>query len=91
MLADTSIKVVLEILFLSFSNADIEFVELEKLTGRSYTITKALLTTSWVELIDKKKLAKAALDENFETFVVHISALEAITIHFSRTTQIATL
>ncbi len=49
----------------------------EKLTWRSYTIAEALPTTSRVELIDKREFVKAALDKNSETFVVHVSALEA--------------
>ena len=66
LLANTSIKVVLEMPFLFFNNADIKFVELEKLIQRTYIATKALSITSWVKLIDKKGFAKAALDENFE-------------------------
>ncbi len=70
--------------FLSFSNVDIEFAELEKPIWRPYTIAKVLSTTSWVELINKKEFAKVALDENFETFVMHIAVLEATTIHLSQ-------
>ncbi len=36
---------------------------------------KALSTTSQIEFIDKKKFAKIAIDENFETFVKHMSVL----------------
>ena len=43
----------------------------------SYTAAEALPTTKWVELIDKKKFAKAALDEESETFMVYVAALEA--------------
>ena len=43
-------------------------------------------------MIDKKGFVKAALDENFETFVVHIAALEAplsgMTIYLSQAAQI---
>ena len=42
---------------------------------RSYTTAKALLTTQKIKLINKEKFAKAALDENIKTFVVHISFL----------------
>ncbi len=84
-------EVILETPFLSFNNADVEFAELKKLTWRLYTVAKALSTTSWVELIDKRKFAKTALDENSKTFIVYVSALEATIIHLSRTTQIATL
>lgn len=76
-------EVVLGMLFLSFSKADIQF-DAEKLTWRSCTAAEALPTTRRVELIDKKKFAKAALNENFVTFVVHATALKApeMTIHF---------
>ena len=67
--------------FLSLSNVDIEFVELEKLTWRSYTTIKALHTTSQVELISKKTFVKVALDENSKTFIVYIAALKVTTIY----------
>ena len=80
--------------FLTFSNADIQFAEKE-LTWRSYTAAKALPTTKWVKLINKKKFAKAALDEESETFVVHVAILEAplvgIAIHLSQAAQISAL
>ena len=70
LLADISVKVVLEMLFLTLSNADIQFAKKE-LTWRSYTAAEALQTTiKRVELIDKKEFAKAALNENVEAFVV---------------------
>ena len=93
-LADISVEVVLEMLFLILSNADIQFSKKE-LTWRSYTTAKALPTTKRVELIDKKKFVKAALDENSETFLVHVAALEAplaeMSIHPDREAQIVSL
>ena len=62
--------------FLTLSNADIQFVEKE-FTWRSYTTAKALLTTKRVGLINKKEFAKTELDENFETFVVHVASLRS--------------
>lgn len=77
-------KVILKISFLSFSNVDIKFVEWpKKLTWRSYTITRILLITSKIELTNKKKVIIIPLDKNLETFIIHISVLEIITIHFS--------
>ena len=82
--------------FLTLSNAHIQFAEKE-LNQKSYTAAEALPTTKRVKLIDKKKFAKAALDEKFETFVVHVAALEVspksveITMHLSQAAQIATL
>ena len=55
---------------------------------------KALITTYWVEFINKKKFAKAALDKNVKAFVVHISFLSLrskITIHLAWENQIALL
>ncbi len=85
-------KLVLEILFLVFSNADFQFAA-EKLTWRSYTVAKALPTTSWVKLIDKREFAKAALDENLKIFIGHVSALDVVesSIDHSYTAQIAAL
>ena len=87
LLADISVEMVLGMPFLTLSNADIQFLEKE-LTWRSYTTAKALPTTKRVELIDKKEFVKAALNENSETFVVHVATLEAplsgMTIHLLR-------
>ena len=74
LLANTTIEMVLGMPSLTLSNAHIQFAEKE-LTWRSYTTKKALPITRWIELINKKKFAKAALDENLETFVVHVASL----------------
>ena len=48
-----------------------------------------------MKLINKKKFAKTALDENSEIFVMHMTALEAplsrFLIHLDRKTQIGSL
>ena len=45
-----------------------------------------------IKLINKKKFAKVALDENFKTFVVYVVLAEVETlIHSLQTTQITTL
>ena len=75
-------------LFLFFNNAEIEIAELKKLTWKIYTTAETLPTTSWVELINERKFAKVALDENSETFVVHVAVLKipiAMPIYFFRT------
>ena len=89
LLADISTEIILSMLFLTLSNADVQFVEKE-LIWRSYTTAKALQTTKRVELIDKKEFAKVALDENSETFVVHVASLD-LRIHPDREAQIASL
>ncbi len=83
---------VLGISFLAFTNTNFQF-GIEELTWRTYIIAEALPITSWVKLIDKMEFAKAALDKNSETFVVHVSVLEATenSIHPSQIAQIAAL
>ena len=93
LLANTSMEVILGMLFLSFSNADIQFTE-KKLIWRSYTAKEAPLIIQRIELIDKKEFAKVALDENIETFVLHMSSLSLgskMTIHLAWKPQIALL
>lgn len=73
-------------LFLALSNIDCQFGT-EKLTYRFYTAVEALVTTSRVEIIDKKKFTKTALDENSKTFVVHVTIPKVLTtmlIYLSR-------
>lgn len=47
---------VLGMLFLFFSNANLQF-DIKKLTGRPYTIAKAFITIKKVEFIAKHKFA----------------------------------
>lgn len=77
LLTDTSVEMVLEMPFLTFSNANIQFKK-KKFTQRTYTAAKALSTTKWVELINKKEFIKTALDKNSKIFLVHISALQVL-------------
>lgn len=57
----------------------------------SLTPPPRLINHKRVELIDKKKVAKAALNENVETFFVHVSSLGLSSIHPARKAQIAFL
>ena len=79
LLAIIGLEVVLGILFLTFSKADIWFAE-QELVWRTYTATEALPTTRRVEIINKKEFAAAALNAYDETFVVHVVALAKPTI-----------
>lgn len=56
---------------------DFEEVFLEKLTWRSYITAEVLPIISMIQLIDKRKFAKVALNENLKTFVIYIIVLEA--------------
>ena len=70
-MANTKFEIVLEMLFLKISNANMTFGE-GTLTWKSYTINKALSTTKQVQLVNPKKFVIAALDANNKTFVVHM-------------------
>ena len=77
--------------FLTFSNADVQFIEKE-LIWRFYITAKALPTTKRIELIDKKEFAKAALDRNSKTFVIHVAFLNLVPgIYPDKEAQIAFL
>lgn len=71
MLANTSIAVILSIVFLIFNNANILFTE-QELIRRLYTLAKALLTTKQVQIIGQKEFGAAVLDLDKETFVDHV-------------------
>ena len=91
--ANTTMEVVLGMPLLTLSNANTQFAEKE-LIWKSYTAKKALPTTQKVELINKKKFVKAALDKNIEAFMVHVSFLSLeskMTIHSAWEAQIALL
>lgn len=76
MLANISIEIILKKPFPTLSNIVIEFIKLEKLTQKTYIVAEVLPITSRVELINKKKFAKVALDENSKTFVIYVAILE---------------
>lgn len=80
---DTGVVVVLDMPFFLLNNVGILFAKKE-FTWRSYTIAKVLPATKKVELIDKNKFAKVALDENIEAFVVHVASIESISIYLDR-------
>ena len=69
LLTNINTEVMLGMHNLTFSNAD------KDLTWRSYTTAEALSIIKEIELIDKNKFAKMALDENIEVFVVHVTSL----------------
>lgn len=60
--------------FLSFSNVDVYFANLEKLNYRFYTIAEALSTTIWVELINQREFGKVVLDKNWGIYVIYMAA-----------------
>ena len=60
--------------FLTLSGANVDFLD-QNLWWRTCTIKEAFLTTSRVELVEKKMFAAVALDPKYKTFVVHIMSL----------------
>ena len=76
LLADVKPEIVFEMLFLTMSNAIVNFQD-QNLQWRSYTTKNVLPTTRQIELIEKKKFAIAALDLEHEAFVVYVTALNA--------------
>ena len=83
--------VVLGMLFLTFSNANVPFAEKE-LTRRIYITKEILPTNRQVEIFDQKKFAKTAFNKNFEAFVLHVSSLKSrMSIHPARNAQLALL
>lgn len=79
LLADTSIKVVLKMSFLIFSNANIQYIQ-KKLTQKFYIIAETLSIIKQVKLIDQKNFTKMALNNKSKTLIVYIATLEALKI-----------
>ena len=95
LVANVSPKVVLGMLFLTLSIADVDFPSRE-LRWRNYTTKEALSTTKRVKLVGKKEFAAAALDPGHETYVVHVASLSStplasLNVHSSREPQISGL
>ena len=76
LVANVSPKVVLEMLFLTLSGTDVDFLGRE-LRWRTYIIKKALPTTKHIKLVEKKEFAAAVLNPEHETYVVHIASLSS--------------
>ena len=75
LVADTKFEMILEMLFLKISNADIAFGE-RILTQKSYITNKALPITKQVQLVIPKKFVIVALNANSKTFVMHMAIRE---------------
>ena len=99
-MANVSLKVVLGMLFLTLSNADIDFLGQER-RWKTYTNKEVLPTIRRVELVRKKEFAAAALNPKHETYVVHIASFSStplaflestpLNVHISRRSQISGL
>ena len=74
LVANVSPEVVLGMPFLTLSGADVDFSG-QELRWRTYTTEEALPTTRRVKLVGKKEFAAAALDPEYETYVVHVGSI----------------
>lgn len=91
LVVNTSMKVVLKMPFLNFSNVDIRFAK-KKLVWRTYNAIKALPTIQKGEIIDKKEFAAAALNKLDETIVVYMATFSLDSnVHPSQQVQITLL
>ena len=77
LVANISLEIVFEMLFLTLNGADIDFSG-RGLWWKTYTIEKAFPTIRHVQLVDKKKFAAVVLDSESETFLVHIASLSSV-------------
>lgn len=75
-LADISIKIVLKMFFLTFTNKSI-LDNAKSFTWRFYNLAKVLPIAKQVGLIDKHKFAKIVFHKNLKRFVGYIAALKA--------------
>lgn len=89
-IANISMDNTLRILFLIFSNIEINFLE-RKFNWGLYTIIEALSTTKQIELIRKKEFAATVFDPNNETFVIYIIFFNSTNVHLSYKAQIVLL
>lgn len=93
LLAETSMKMVLEMFSLALSNANVKF-DARQLLWRKYIVAKAIPAAKRVELIDKYEFVETAFDKALEMFVIHIAVLEVpvfvMTVHLTRKHLLAT-
>lgn len=96
LVANISLDVVFEILFLNLSDANIDFAK-KKFWQRFYSNKKALFTIKQVGLVEKKGFAAITLYPRYKTFVGYIvflnnsSNYQENDIYPSRKLQIAEL
>ena len=91
--ANIGLEVVLGMLFLTFSKANIRFAE-QKLVWKTYIAAEALPTNRRVEIIDKREFAVVALNADNKIFVVYVMALAKLTtmpIHLACQAQVTAL
>lgn len=73
-LANISMEVILDILFLTLNNANMLFAKRD-LTWKLYIPAKALLITKQVQIISQKEFTATFLNLDKKVFIVHIAFL----------------
>lgn len=80
-MANTSVKMVLDIHFLIFNNTNVVFKD-QEFSLRFNTFVKALSINKWMQLINQKKFAVPALDLSKKAFIIQMTYLSLkIIIH----------
>lgn len=74
LLADISMDITLEMLFVMLRNIEIDYISCH-ICWKTDIITKIILTTSKVELIEKKEFIAAAFDLRNKAFVVYVASI----------------
>ena len=100
LVANISPEIVLGMPFLTLSSADVDFLGRE-LRWRTHSTEKAFPTTRRVELVSKKEFTAAALDPEYETYIVHVGLVSSdalpsffpleLDVHPSRRPQVSGL
>ena len=87
LVANTKFKVILGMLFLKISNADMLIGE-KTLTQKSYTTNKALPTTKQVQIVDPKEFVIVVLDIDSKMFMMYmaIQEREEMPMHYKKQT-----
>ena len=74
LLANIGLEVVLEMFFLTFSRADIQFAE-QEFVWKTYMAAEALPITKRVEIIYKWEFVVAALNADDKIFMIYVATL----------------
>lgn len=80
LLANISSDMVLGMFFLTLSNTDVRFLKWQ-LLWQTFITVKALPTARWIEVINWKEFATAALDNNKKAFIVHVTSFSPDNYH----------
>ena len=84
-MANIKFEVILEMLFLKFSNADVSFGK-KTLMLKLYTTNKAIPTIKQVQIVHLKEFVITALDADSKTFIMHVTIRdwEKMPVHLKR-------